>query len=100
MGPGNDIFEADGAATVYGSGGDDLLRGSGYIEEGPPNDPDAKDHLYGGRGNDRLIGKTGPDELHGGGDNDILRGKEGEDTGDGGKGHDTCHTETRRRCEF
>lgn len=56
------------AATVIGTGGADVLRGS----------PRA-DNLYGKAGNDRLLGLGGADLLDGGRGRDVLEGGAGRD---------------------
>jgi Ca2+-binding RTX toxin-like protein len=47
------------------------------------------DHLYGGAGNDTLVGDSGSDYLEGGDGNDTLRGDSGINELVGGKGFDT-----------
>jgi Ca2+-binding RTX toxin-like protein len=53
---------ADEADTVFGGGGNDLIRsGSGG------------DFVDGGRGNDTIVGGPGADLLHGGGGHDVFK---------------------------
>lgn len=69
---GNDTLDAsgfNGAISLLGERGDDLLRG--------------------GSGNDTLVGNQGDDLLEGGGGNDFLSGVDGNDTLRGGDGNDT-----------
>ncbi len=47
------------------------------------------DTLFGGEGNDILLGLGGADSLHGGAGNDVLIGGSGKDVLMGGEGHDT-----------
>ena len=49
---------------------------------------DGNDHLYGGTGNDVLVGMGGNDHLYGGEGHDILLGGSGNDVLVGGKGDD------------
>jgi|GEM_PF-2523810 len=62
---------------LYGGAGDDLLVGW-----------EGKDELYGGADNDALWGGAGDDLLDGGDGNDTLAGEAGSDTIIGGKGND------------
>jgi Ca2+-binding RTX toxin-like protein len=64
-------------ATIVGTPGDDVLRGTRY--------PDV---IVGGRGNDRLTGGFRKDRLCGGPGNDTLIGGFGRDTLRGGPGRD------------
>ena len=52
------------------------------------NSHDGNDHLYGGTGDDILIGMGGNDHLYGGEGHDILLGGSGNDVLVGGKGDD------------
>ncbi len=70
---------ADGACTILGTPGDDVL-------EGTPGD----DVICGLGGNDRLSGGAGADHLIGGSGADLLIGGAGADTLDGGPGRDTA----------
>jgi Ca2+-binding RTX toxin-like protein len=82
----------DGANTIFGNGGNDLLRagvgdaaGNGdQLDGGAGNDTlvggVAADHLGGGSGNDLLQGGAGADRLDGGDGNDLLQGGDGDDT--------------------
>ncbi|MBJ7264751.1 MAG: type I secretion C-terminal target domain-containing protein, partial [Burkholderiaceae bacterium] len=76
-----------GDDTLYGGKGDDIILGQGG------NDTlygdEGNDILYGGAGNDTLYGGTGNDTLYGGSGNDILVGGKGNDTLYGGSGSDT-----------
>ncbi len=65
----------------YGGDGDDFVRG------GP-----ARDRLYGGNGNDSLVGEAGDDSLYGGPDNDQLYGGLGDDWLCGQAGVDSIDT--------
>jgi Ca2+-binding RTX toxin-like protein len=64
---------------VFGTNGDDQLRGSG-----------AEDFLFGDRGDDRIKGR---------GTADILIGGSGQDKAGGGTGRDQCSAERTRSCE-
>ncbi len=52
------------------------------------SDTDGHDNLYGGSGNDLLLGLGGNDHLSGGSGNDILLGGSGDDYLSGGEGSD------------
>src|SRR5262249_10457683 len=80
---GNDTItlnEANGAlprANLFGGiGNDTLIGGSGA------------DQLFGQSGNDTLLGKGGADFLFGGADNDVLTGGDGDDQVFGEAGND------------
>jgi Ca2+-binding RTX toxin-like protein len=82
-GAGNDTLaldESNGAlpsAQLFGGGGNDLLVGGS-----------AADQLFGGTGNDTLLGKGGNDLLFGGAGDDSLTGGSGDDQMFGGAGND------------
>ena len=77
-GAGNDKLRSAAQATLFGSDGDDKLRG------GVGNDL-----LSGGDGEDRVVGDTGLDVLKGGRDDDFIDGQDGEkDRLNGGGGKD------------
>jgi hypothetical protein len=65
------------AVRVFGGNGDDVLVGSAVAEQ-----------LFGGRGNDRLDGAGGNDALAGDAGNDVLLGGDGGDALRGGAGND------------
>ena len=111
MGAGNDLFDnrlgqvfgdwygGDGSDTyqgtldshvwgaVFGGAGDDLLVG-GQNEDFMLGDDDA-DRLYGREGDDSLHGDAGADYLYGEGGNDTLNGGADVDVTAGGLGDDT-----------
>jgi Ca2+-binding RTX toxin-like protein len=66
---------------VYGFGGDDLVDVTNYVGGG-------KVYLYGGLGNDTLIGSSQADWLYGDDGNDTLAGAAGADRLYGGQGND------------
>jgi Ca2+-binding RTX toxin-like protein len=72
--------------NLYGTGGDDILKGSQY------NDSLwgglGADSLAGEKGNDRLFGEAGDDTLNGGAGIDVLVGGAGNDELNGGDGDD------------
>jgi Ca2+-binding RTX toxin-like protein len=68
---------------VFGQTGADILTLDESLGALPPA------HLFGGTGNDTLIGGSGGDHLFGQNDNDTLLGKGGNDFLFGGAGHDT-----------
>ena len=80
---GNDTIQVDEtngampAAHLFGGDGNDTLIGSS-----------GNDLLFGGAGNDTLLGKGGDDQLFGGGGNDTLTGGTGNDQMFGGAGND------------
>jgi len=59
-------LEASAGDTLFGGAGNDILIGTA----GP-------DILYGGDGRDTVIGNSGPDDIQGNGDSDILFGDKG-----------------------
>jgi Ca2+-binding RTX toxin-like protein len=68
---------------VFGTGGNDTIS----VNEANGAMPAVQ--LFGGAGNDTLIGGSGNDQLFGGAGNDILQGKGGDDLLFGGDGNDT-----------
>ncbi len=80
--PGPDVLHADFSRVVLGLGGNDTLYADDtyYFFDG--------NTLYGGPGNDRLIGGFGQDILDGGPGNDTLTGGASADVLIGGPGHD------------
>src|ERR1700730_9230259 len=72
-----------GIIQVFGQGGNDTIA----LDEATGALPAAQ--LFGGAGNDTLIGGSGNDELFGGSGNDTLLGKGGDDLLFGGDGNDT-----------
>jgi Ca2+-binding RTX toxin-like protein len=77
---GGDHKCAGGFATIVGTPGDDVLRGTKF-----------QDWIVGLGGNDILIGKGGEDSLCGGSGDDVLRGKAGPDRLRGGDGDDRLY---------
>ena len=61
---------------------------SGIEHSGIESGHDGNDHLFGGTGNDILLGMGGNDHLYGGEGHDILLGGSGNDVLAGGKGDD------------
>ena len=82
------------AVAVFLGSGDDQFR---TVSGGTPTSDAAltvfggngNDFLLGGAGNDTLFGGNGQDELRGGGGTDALFGGNGSDLADGGVGTDT-----------
>jgi Ca2+-binding RTX toxin-like protein len=86
------------ANTLWGNGGDDLVRGLAgddkvYGDEGDDFlfGGDGRDGLDGGEGNDTLWGEQGDDALVGGIDHDLLSGGAGNDDLFGGDGTDALY---------
>lgn len=88
----------------YGLGGDDTLVSTqtnrSYLLYGGNGDDElvgynVDDELYGGSGDDNLYGYDGWDYLEGGSGNDNLGGFYGNDTLDGGRGKDWFFFETK-----
>jgi serralysin len=125
-GAGNDRLSGTDVDLMYGDAGDDRLFARGITDGGPGNDTmtgaglqrggDGNDHitgngvgndLYGGRGNDTILGEGGKDivygnsgrdlirggtesdKLYGGPDGDTIYGNSGNDLLEGGPGRDT-----------
>ncbi len=86
-GNGNDTLAgADGAAMLYGGGGDDqLTAGSGAATM---SGGDGQDLLLGGPSADSIDGGNGNDTVQGGNGNDTITGGAGTDYLDGGDGND------------
>ena len=74
---------------LFGGTGNDLLLGSDYSDF--LSGDDGADTLEGGSGNDNLAGGTGNDRLLGGSGLDTLDGGEGEDSLMGGAGDDALY---------
>ncbi len=74
---GNDTLTLSGVGSLYGGNGNDTLIGG-----------NGDNTLRGGRGNDTLNGRRGNDTLRGGRGDDILNGGRGSDTLRGGRGDD------------
>jgi Ca2+-binding RTX toxin-like protein len=72
-----------GLVQVFGTGGNDTIS----VDEANGAMPAVQ--LFGGAGNDTLIGGSGTDQLFGGAGNDTLEGKGGNDLLFGGDGNDT-----------
>ncbi|HWC13156.1 MAG TPA: calcium-binding protein [Actinomycetota bacterium] len=75
-GRGNDrVFAGEWLDKLYGGGGHDLLisKLAEIPELGYP------EYLYGGPGNDTLVGGAGPDHLFAGAGDDVIRGGGNED---------------------
>ena len=100
----NDILIAEESATIYGYDGDDYLEAKGpnsYVYGGNGNDTlvgnsydlglfDNDDHLYGGAGDDILLGGGGQSFLYGEEGDDILNAQGGTTSAlRGGEGSDT-----------
>ncbi len=96
--PGRDVLRGTGKRDVIaGLGGNDLIRGlkgNDLICGGNGKDRliggNGKDRLIGGRGNDRLIGGRAADRLLGGPGRDRLLGGPGADRLFAGPGRDLC----------
>ena len=74
---------------VWGGAGNDTIVG-----DDAPNDlrgGGGHDSVMGRGGFDSLSGEAGDDDLSGGGDRDNLYGSDGDDTMDGGDGDDNIH---------
>jgi hypothetical protein len=76
------IFREVQTVLLFGSDLDDVIDASGFTREG------VLLRVFGGDGNDTLIGSRFGDSLDGGAGNDILQGRGGRDTLLGGAGSD------------
>lgn len=74
---------ADGAIVIETGDGDDVVLVA------PDEDVDRGIHVYGGAGDDTLMGGNRDDVLYGGEGDDLLIGGAGDDTLIGGDGDDT-----------
>jgi Ca2+-binding RTX toxin-like protein len=90
-GKGNELDGGRGGAdTLYGLGGDDVLRAARE-----PADDSAGNLLDGGSGDDQLTGGDGPDSLLGQSGGDTVDGHGGRDTIRGGSGADVLAGDTQ-----
>jgi Ca2+-binding RTX toxin-like protein len=98
--PGADLMLGLGGwgDTLYGRGGNDILRGGDEVDFLSGEDGDDRlhgggdiDFLYGGIGQDRLFGEDGADILHAGPGGDKLWGGAGRDFANGQDGNDRIH---------
>ncbi|WP_199237589.1 calcium-binding protein [Azospirillum sp. TSH64] len=89
-GPGNDVHDAlPDETTLYGGAGNDDLLGTTSADL--ISGDDGNDTLYGWSGNDTIYGGTGDDLLYGNNENDLLVGEAGNDTLVGGNNNDTLY---------
>ena len=93
-GSGNDrVWGGLGGDVVHLNSGDDTFFGeSGVVEDDEGNivTPDGAT-VYGGYGNDQIIGDAGNDSLYGHADNDTIDGGDGGDIIYGGGGFDVLN---------
>jgi Ca2+-binding RTX toxin-like protein len=98
--PGADLMLGMGGwgDTLYGRGGNDILRGSDEVDFLSGEDGDDRlhgggdiDFLHGGIGQDLLFGEDGADILGGGPGDDKLWGGAGQDFANGQDGNDRIH---------
>jgi Ca2+-binding RTX toxin-like protein len=85
-GGGDVVVAGRGEPTVFGCGGDDIIRlgpGSGDVEGGP-----GRDRIFGGPGGDGLRGNRGSDVIFGRGGREFVDGGSGDDRLVGGAGDD------------
>ena len=75
--------------NVYGGDGDDTIVGSGWHNVLAGGG--GRDDIFGMGGNDQLYGEAGDDVLHGGDGADELWGQEGNDWLNGDRGNDVLH---------
>ncbi len=86
----NDTIDCGGALpgkTVNGSGGNDSITGTVYVDT--LNGDSGNDTMTGAIGNDILNGGIGDDTLTGSAGDDLLNGGTGDDTLTGSEGIDT-----------
>ena len=85
------IVGTDGAETLRGTNGDDVIVAGG-----------GGDTVVGLKGDDLICGGGGADELRGKGGDDTLRGGPGKDELQGGRGLDRCRggggANSKRHC--
>ena len=84
-GGGDDVLtNPNGWFTLYGGGGDDRLVGSGGANGGDRQyGQGGRDRLEGGGGDDALFGGPGADRIEGGWGDDLIEGGSGADRIDG-----------------
>ena len=102
---GGDIIRYDGAPApiagglgddvIFGTGGEDVLRGDINWVSAQGELMGGDDVLYGLGGDDRIGGKAGDDTLYGGAGDDRLFGDEGSDVLRGGAGDDVLSGDGR-----
>ena len=101
----DNIFATNAASTIHGGGGNDVIYGDSLAGSVTSilfdrfgdlihlaqdvNTAGGNDELYGGDGNDIIVGLGGDDEIYGGDGNDKLSGDHGNDEIYGGIGADT-----------
>lgn len=84
--------------VIVARGGDDVVRGGGgadFVCLGPGDDT-----ANGGPGADLVMGGRGSDRLSGGAGPDLIGGGPGRDRAVGGGGRDRCRAEVVRGCEL
>ena len=84
-GPGDDVLtNPNGWFTLYGGDGDDRLVGTGGANGGDRQyGQGGRDRLEGGGGDDALFGGSGADRIEGGWGDDLIEGGSGADRIDG-----------------
>ena len=84
-----------GDDVIFGTSGDDILRGDLNFVSGQDDRMGGDDVLYGLGGDDRIGGKSGDDTLYGGEGDDRLYGDDGDDLLRGGEGEDVLFGDGR-----
>lgn len=88
--PFDDVYDAPyGQNTIFGGdGNDDLL---GHNDKDYISGDEGNDTLYGAGGNDSLYGGAGNDRIYGNNEDDIISGGSGNDVLYGGYNNDTIY---------
>ncbi len=84
------IYLGDGANTVDGAGGADIIKGEAASGNGTVKGGAGVDYITGGKGPDRIEGGAGNDTLNGGFGRDVVLGGAGNDSVEGGPGRDVA----------
>lgn len=83
-GKGNDVvLGGQGFDVLFGAQGNDILRAAGLSEV-----DSSGSRMFGGEGNDTIVGSSRWDRMQGGPGNDIMQGFQGRDWMRGGPGND------------
>ena len=83
-------YLGDGANTVDGAGGADIIKGDAAGGKGSIKGGAGVDYITGGKGPERIEGGAGNDTLNGGFGRDVVLGGAGNDSVEGGPDKDVA----------